>query len=162
MASGKEIWHGEQTNIASIICEIHDFMLSFCRSKRTHNTLDVSLRIASPYVTVSPWELMGCPLPGQIHTDRFRFRRRLWWTFFKKWNLFRGLLFREQLSESLSGRSPLNQQCMNLVQTQTGGLQVWKNIFDQFVLEEDRRAFRHICICVCVDCQYSQNNRFNC
>lgn len=104
-------------------------MLSFCRCKKKHDALDVSLRISSLFVcniqAKSPWEFMGCLLPGHICTDHFRFRRQLMWTFLLKSSSFQGC-FSESSRQNLSGRSPLNQQCMNPLQTETGGLQVRK------------------------------------
>lgn len=71
---------------------------------------------------------MGCLLPGHFCTDHFRLRRQLLWTFLQKSASFRGY-FSESSRQNLSGRRPLNQQCMNLFQTETGGLQVRKKYF---------------------------------
>ena len=116
---------------AAIICKIHDLywlsadvrgstMLRMC-------PWESRLCMYVPFRSKCPWELMCCLLLGHICTDPFfRFGRQLMWTFLQKnCPLFQGY-FSESSRQNLSQRSPLNQQCMNVLQTETGGLQVRK------------------------------------
>ena len=78
-----------------------------------------------PFRSKCPWELMCWLLLGHICTDPFLDLgdNSCEHSYKKTCPLFQGY-FSESSRQNLSRRTPLNQQCMNVLQTETGGLQV--------------------------------------
>lgn len=105
-------------------------MSTFCRSEKKHNASDVSLRISSLYVCNNlPLGAYGavCFLAISVPTILDLGDSSCEHSYKNRPSF--GGFFSESSRQNLSGGSPLNQQCMNLFQTHTGGLQVRKKYF---------------------------------
>lgn len=141
MPFGKEIWHGIRQALRADQYYCHFFvkyMILCCLSADLRGSTMLWMcpweSHHCMYVTLSPWELMGCLLSGHICTDYFRFRRQLMWTFLEKSAVrtFQGGV--HWINSAWTSSDTNGWSCRS------------GNIFDCFVVQEDRHVLRDISI----------------